>query len=582
MKKSIFLILSEVFFVFIFSFPCFATTWIIDNGAIETSDNTSWDGTNGHSYTTNTIPSGGVGYSSLSAWYSAFLSSGKAGDTIYLREGTYSEDYGSTPSTAMPLPWTVDGTSFETAGRILFSSYPGEWAVIDGNGADSCVIGRHGQGDTQATADDAVPEYWVIERLEITGSKNTVNGNGLGIHGGPWKVRYCYIHDNPGSQAENPGGIRGYCWRNGSIVEYCYFYKNTNADGWNCGHIVIFSDYSYNDDTTPKNNFVKGESREGYIIRYNYFNGSYTGVKEKAVQLLKTSDSDYTYEDYHADIHHNIFVNLNLGIDGDSDFNQVHNNIFDSCNVQLTLNRGGVTDADVAPLDRVVYNNTVIKAPISFGIGYGEDPGTNKDFKSFAYNNIVTGYGSDSYQPSIGMQTEACYGGNCDSSISSCTPNWTTSKIDRNLIHNPQYSDHIAEPYSRGVSSRWYTVAEFNSYQSVTNYSNASVGLFLGESGANQYITDGSFVLTGSTTIANGGINAAHPYLSGVSLPRYVGATNPSDHDWVYGVLNDLSSTLWLRMQGSDDPSWIEGSGQISVFPPSKVQNVKLTLTTQQ
>jgi hypothetical protein len=65
-------------------------------------------------------------------------------------------------------------------------------------------------------------------------------------------------------------------------------------------------------------------------------------------------------------------------------------------------------------------------------------------------------------------------------------------------------------------------------------------------------------VLSGSTTIANGGIGGPHPYLGGVVMPSYVGATNPNDNAWVDGVLGlaDLSN---LINGGPGDPRWVEG-----------------------
>ena len=50
-------------------------------------------------------------------------------------------------------------------------------------------------------------------------------------------------------------------------------------------------------------------------------------------------------------------------------------------------------------------------------------------------------------------------------------------------------------------------------------------------SGANKFITLESHIIEGSTTIANGGIGGSHPYLSGITLPSYVGAVDPNDSE---------------------------------------------------
>jgi hypothetical protein len=51
----------------------------------------------------------------------------------------------------------------------------------------------------------------------------------------------------------------------------------------------------------------------------------------------------------------------------------------------------------------------------------------------------------------------------------------------------------------------------------------------------------GNHVLHGDTTISNGGLGSPHPYLTGVAIPTYVGATDPSDpgnSQWVDEVLS--------------------------------------------
>ena len=84
-------------------------------------------------------------------------------------------------------------------------------------------------------------------------------------------------------------------------------------------------------------------------------------------------------------------------------------------------------------------------------------------------------------------------------------------------------------------------------------YTNTSItGLRAG------YKTNGDYVLEGSTTIANGGIGGNHPYFSGVTIPSYVGATNPDDNNWADGVLS-LANVTTLMNGGSGDPDWIEG-----------------------
>ena len=93
--------------------------------------------------------------------------------------------------------------------------------------------------------------------------------------------------------------------------------------------------------------------------------------------------------------------------------------------------------------------------------------------------------------------------------------------------------DYSAGAYkSAGWSSTIYTVSDrTNLYSS-------------------EYKTTGSFSLGGSSTISNGGIGGYHPYLSGVTIPSYVGATDPSNNVWVNKVVG-LSSISNLKLIGT-------------------------------
>ena len=64
-----------------------------------------------------------------------------------------------------------------------------------------------------------------------------------------------------------------------------------------------------------------------------------------------------------------------------------------------------------------------------------------------------------------------------------------------------------------------------------------------GSSGAYKYMTNRNHYLEGSKTIANGGIGGSHPYLAGVIIPSYVGATDPNNDSWVDTVLNLVDLT---------------------------------------
>ena len=112
----------------------------------------------------------------------------------------------------------------------------------------------------------------------------------------------------------------------------------------------------------------------------------------------------------------------------------------------------------------------------------------------------------------------------------------------------------------------FYTAAEFRAQPETgfprTLYDNAyDAGnlAYLGTTGADKYLTDGTHEIEVGVTMLNGGIGGAHPYLPSVTIPSYMGATNPSDNAWVAGVLDDITSVAWLKAQEADStPTWVE------------------------
>jgi len=495
-----------------------------------------------------------------------------AGDTIYLRGGTYQENYGGATG-AMRISTALNGTA---EAWTTISSYPGEWAIIDGNGAVDYVMGfgSDSTGDGQNT--DNHYRYIKIERLEITGaSASAGHGAGLAWAGGPVWVRYCYIHDNGyGTESGgNSGGLKCLAPM-GNTIEYCYFSDNYgNPTGHNKGHLFFYADYGY-DDNDYTGAFNIGACMQRNEVRYNHFDdGCEIGIKHKAPQYLgsRTSDNmgimnDMTYQTYGDKYHHNIFIGqpAQAGMLR-QDFLQFYNNIIVNANVY-----GEEGSSTFPTFHKCWYNNTIINGYMADSMGYS-NPLHGKTYNALdlgfrAFNNIVSEFGVDYYSPSIGIAVMWDDAHDCTLDYT-----WTYTLVDRNLIYKPESeTQHIGLPNSQGTScksTRWVTVSAFNTLRSVTNYTTATDGLFLGESGANQYITSGSFVV-GSSTIATGGIGGDHPYLSGVTIPSYVGAVNPSDSDWVAGVLglatdansDNVPDNLFAATAGSD-PTWIEGSG---------------------
>ena len=475
------------------------------------------------------------------------------GDDIYIRGGTYNENV------LLPHDGSKDGTADNYSS---IQSYPGEWAIINGGHNAAYVLGYTETGSLGAN-DTA---YWRFERLEITGGCSGSTSEqcyGIGVNGGPFIVRYCYIHDNYcADSGESPAGVGGYCWRD-SKIEYNHFYNNGDYGGDNGGDIVIYSDYRPADD-----DFNSG-SYAGYYyarneIKYNLFSGGdgsshggNIGIRQKGIQDMIDGDySDMTYKDWGDDIHHNIFIDYaHSGVQIWQDFAQVFKNIFDQCPIFVKSYSSGPNKPQAHV---VIYNNTVSGSHIKEYAGGSE---TSWTVYTYLMNNIVENFGLDNDHYSTSIH----FGAHMDGNASVVTiPSATT--INHNYLYRPQIDDTwLVGGWSNDTYRQ--TTSEFDSQYSRSNYQKASSegtdNLFKGTTGADKYITRGEHVVSGSTTIANGG-GSSHPYLTNVDIPTYIGATNPDDNGWVDGVLNDLSNTDWLKSltedrDSNDDPVWIEG-----------------------
>lgn len=499
----------------------------------------------------NCTGSAGNAYNTVQEAFTAM----SGGDDIYIRGGTYQEGHINI------LP-AKNGTSSKWS---TMQSYPSEWAILDGQ--RNCSKDSPSYGSVLGFAvfgyeDIYQLKYWRFERLEITGggSSDGTWAAGFFANGGPFHFKYCYIHDNLASvMNNNPGGLVGHAWHD-SIVEYSYF-NNNGSDGtqsMNCGNIVIYGDYQPNwiavngfPSATPISN-----ARNEY--RYNYIVGSQVGIRYKDDQFFTGRNAagghplSDTYKTYGDKVHHNIIKDAGWGgIDGRQDFIQIYNNIIDSCVGGIKI---GETDTRTI-YKSTIYNNTVI-SPTNVGISkdfnkaYGYDT-EDPVIYGYEYNNIIDA-GIDGWNWSDSSTLSSYY--------FSTTLDYSNDIRDRDYFYRPATSSDdtdgtkvVFRKPSSGNPIR-YTVAEYEAlYSGVNLYRNtynAGDLLYVGTSGADKYITRGTHILEGSTVIANGGIGGAHPYLTGVTIPSYVGATNPSDNGWVATVLL-LSNINYLMSGGS-------------------------------
>lgn len=528
----------------------------------------------------NCTGSDGNSYATIQAALNAM----SAGDTIYMRGGTYTFGGGSGHG-CVNIPSTKNGSAWTAGSYNTLSSYPGEWAIIDGE--NNCGDRGVGVGIYDADYSNASDiAYWVFEKFEIKNARTSSGGYswGLFVMGGPVKVRYMYIHDNLTTGADNAAGFGAYHLHD-STVEYNYFYNNGRSSySDNAAHIVMFSDYQWTSNLA--NGYSGGSSSyvslKGNIFRYNFLDTAPTAIKYKGYQVLsgRNTANGYpasdTYETYGDNIHHNIITNVYwTGILVHQDFTQVYKNIIDSSsgNIGISTNY----EDDYPNTYKVtIYNNTIIDFNTAhngltyyasiFSFGVGTNNGVPEaDAKSFEYqyNNIIDN--SAGYYAQIGSRVSSVTNGEFISS---------NNYFYRPAASNTNYIRYLGTVYNQ---SGWEGQSASDSPKVLyANAYDAGNLLWTDTSGANKYIPRNTHIIEGSTTIANGGVGGAHPYLSGVTLPSYVGAVNPGDSAWVAGVLG-LASTTVLQAGGSGDPSWIEGSGTQS-RKLNNVTGVRVTL----
>lgn len=458
------------------------------------------------------------------------------GDTVQMRGGTYQNGRTTIPSSKVGTSWT--NGNFNT-----LMSYPGEWAILDGEAKEACVI----YGTTA--------KYWDFYNFEVKRgvSEDSLDAHGLLFYSSPLKLRWLYVHDNIAKwSGNNPSGIAIYTPQS-SIVEYCYFKNNGNTDmiQYNGSHLQFFSDYmiepieldGFQVSSNDGNHMMKN------IVRYNYFGDSaYFGFKQKSHQFFsgRNKANGHSLQDtfctYGDDISYNIFKSNMVGMNTNQDFVQVHHNIID-CQLGVLQSQ---SFGDYKP---VFYNNYM---KMGFVLNNSLwintiSPAFSPDSNMFCYyyNNII-----DSAQSWSDAQ---------DFNVNSVSGLFDSLKIKNNWSYKAQSnsSDPSGDLFILSndfTNVTKYTIAQFESaLPTFSQYFNqTSTSIWQGSTGPSHYKTQGDFVISGTTTIANGGIGGTHPYLDGdwfgrstdydgnpvpnITLPSYLGASDPTTE----------ASNLWI------------------------------------
>jgi hypothetical protein len=541
-----------------------------------------WNGVNGGAYLGSLGK--GKGYLKIQDAINAMNS----GDTILLRGGTYHETHISLTANNS----TRHGS--EGAPNIL-KSYPGEWAIIDGQYQDptnvrpSVIWGTGGSGIS----------WWVFENLEITGGGDTINPTSKG--GAIWfeYVKHCtfrnlYIHHYHGLQHDD-GATGGIFLKNGQYctIEFCHFKANGNLNGERntCNaQLVIVTDYKY-----AKTVVLSYNADISNVIRYNLFDGDggaadkYTsiGFVHKGFQRLtgyeygetaNPSDclpNDASYREYGDKLHHNIFINMPNGMRLDQDYVQAYNNIIDLVLKPEFSEPSAILVRDEfasrkGPVYACAYNNLIktegskTKA-INFRlIGSGYDcavKGASVDyFKGFAVNNIIE-------NGSIGYDwAPICFEGNGFSNCQQGEPlKLSNFNVSRNLFYSCTQGPQVVR-----FADKTYDTATIKATVAADKvWKKDSPSPFIATSGAAKYKTSATYLMEGDITILNGGLGGSHPYMANVELPSYIGATHPWDDNWVDGVLS-LSNTEIMRDLTSTDPAWVENTlSPLNIISPA-------------
>jgi len=552
---------------------CAAVFWIVLDAGLAVGDTRYADSTLPADITDGTYSaqkrSGGGKDGSAYRTIQAAVETMEPGDTLLLRGGVFKE-------TDIKLVRKGGGHRV-LRGRpdkwLTIRSHPGEWAVVDGGHREQWddqkkAIKTFSVFCTSGAGENRVG-YWRFEWFEVTGGGPTLKSpdgkertygdiqplTGKGFHFWPGDhivFDHLYIHDNYGGGGPNGGA--GISIANEAVaaqhitVTHCWLRSNgwPGSDNGNLANIVFFADYRHR--RFPDIDLDRACSRNE--VSYNLLEDSASGFKHKSTQYLclNKEATDMRAKDRGDRIHHNVIRRCHVAVKANQDFCHVYNNLVIDC--PNGIYSGDPPSNGYRDLFHVLFhNNTLIGCKNSLTLWRGGEesmhnypPPAHPHFHCF--NNIIV-------DSSVDVHTEAAPLRIFPTYTKPLETDMKTVDVARNLFFGRRADQPAIRLAEQNLSAAQWTGRGWGGPLWAAP-ANPGRPLFQGAEGAAALKAKGDYLLPASdgspapATVADAGRGGEHPYLVGVTMPRYLGAVDPADGAWVDEVesLSNLGKTL--------------------------------------
>jgi hypothetical protein len=466
------------------------------------------------------------------------------GDTLLLRGGTFKE---------RAISLRKKRGSAEA--WFTLRSYPGEWAVVDGEHAE----GPGGKTSSVFGVSPDAPAYWRFQWFEVTGggpawadadgvtpttrvpkSGEHVDGCGFSFYPGDHLVfDHLYIHNNyQGIWSFEDENLTG---AHDIVVTHCRLKDNSwpKDPTGETTQVSFAGDHNY--FRRPINILTANTGNE---VRYNLMEGSPVAYRDMYFQfLLRTHVGDDMAAKARGNrIHHNIIRGVQKrALVIKQDFSQVYNNIIDSDGAGMIIGNSPNTFTR-EPFHVVVYNNLFMTPADNpwrnaIFLNHGEDTGTVDVAKCnypdgpghpfcYFWNNIIERKGAA--KSAVGINVKF------DREKDPQKVDMSTVHIDNNYFYGWSPSDAAIQV---GTRKDQFAVDQYlaKGWAKALYAAEAKPDNPLHEPGSPYKMRKEHTI--GGTTLGKGGVSRPHPYLENVAIPGYVGPVDP-DKDWTDDVLN--------------------------------------------